>query len=256
MNNIIGKVLLFVGGGAVGFLTAKVVYTKYYENLIEEEITNVKDAYDAALVKLDKDMKADTTVKKEERKIQNQITNKNALVRSDEGNQYNQIKKIYNIDQDDSGHPADEEDIDDEYLDDTAYGNPVENINPIPYIISEDSFMNEWDQHDKVSMDFYILDKILTDEVTEPLEYNESIMMIGVEAMSKLCTATQDTVVYIRNEKLRIDYEIGTINDSFSAEPDSYSDLDWKPEVIKKNLTPREAYEYRVFNKDMKKGGE
>jgi hypothetical protein len=56
-----------------------------------------------------------------------------------------------------------------------------------------------------------------------------------------LCAAKTDTIIYVRNEKLRTDYEIGTVNDSYK-ETKEYEE---EQSVVRKNLTPREAFEAR-----------
>jgi hypothetical protein len=247
MNKILGAVIAFVAGSTVGFLTAKVVYTKYYENLIDGEIESVRNAYDIALMKLKSDMKqemkqqvADCIEKQEPHHPIIQRTNKSAIVRDEEvpeGNQYNNAIQYYNGLTDinpEEGEELDEE-VNEEYLDDTAYGEPVEQANPYPYTISEAAFNHDMVNYEKFLLEFYMKDKVLVDEDNAEIEKEDVVSMIGSDNHLFLCTNKRDAVIYVRNEVTQCDFEIATLDEYFH--------------VTKQNtevpMTPREAYDAR-----------
>ena len=72
-----------------------------------------------------------------------------------------------------------------------------------PYVISSDEF-GFFDDYEEITLTYYA-DDILADDQDRIIEDKESI--IGRDALSRL-TNTDDETVYIRNEKLKVDYEI------------------------------------------------
>lgn len=221
MNKVLGNVLTFVGGTVLGFLTAKVVYTKYYENLVEVELNSIRDAYIKAMDEVVADRKVAKAIKPSIKAAKEFVRqNKSAIIRDEvdqyEGNKYNNVINEYT-------EMEEEEDVGDEYLDDTAYGDPVEEFipNPIPYLISERQFGLEESDYDKISLDFYTEDNILVDENSEELIQEDVINTIGKAALEALSTCgPTGTIVYVRNEKYRTDYEIGTVDDFYKEEND------------------------------------
>ena len=72
-----------------------------------------------------------------------------------------------------------------------------------PYVISSDEF-GFFDDYEEITLTYYA-DDILADDQDRIIEDKESI--IGRDALSRL-TNTDDETVYVRNEKLKVDYEI------------------------------------------------
>lgn len=72
-----------------------------------------------------------------------------------------------------------------------------------PYVISADEF-GFFEDFEEITLTYYS-DAILADDQDHIIEDKESI--IGRDALSRL-TNTDDETVYVRNEKLKVDYEI------------------------------------------------
>lgn len=86
-----------------------------------------------------------------------------------------------------------------------------------PYIISADSFMNEYLDFDKETLIWYEEDEILCDDRSEPIDYVERT--IGSEALSSFgMESGREDIVYVRNLSMCCDFEV-------SREHASYSDM-------------------------------
>lgn len=72
-----------------------------------------------------------------------------------------------------------------------------------PYVISADEF-GFFEDFEEITLTYYS-DDILTDDQDHIIDDRESI--IGRDALSRL-TNSDDETVYVRNEKLKADYEI------------------------------------------------
>lgn len=85
------------------------------------------------------------------------------------------------------------------------------------YIISSEQFYEECQEHDKLTITYYAYDTTLADE-------DEAIMhdvtgTVGDEALFNFgYRSDDDNVVYVRNEKLGIDYEVVRTMASYSEE--------------------------------------
>ena len=103
------------------------------------------------------------------------------------------------------------------------------------YLISVDEFVHEKTDYDKISLS-YFKDNILADDRTGDIVEEKDIpYTIGVDAQAKIGAngITYDEVIYVRNDRLEIDYEI-------SREPDNfYPDKETPPEPEKKTETKK-----------------
>jgi hypothetical protein len=86
----------------------------------------------------------------------------------------------------------------------------------VPYVISLEQFNEEMDYHDKLTLTYYQADDTLVDEDEEIISDVEKL--IGSYALSNFGVDSEDPeVVYVRNEKLAVDYEVVRIpNGSYS----------------------------------------
>jgi len=83
-----------------------------------------------------------------------------------------------------------------------------------PYMITEESFSEEFLNHEKISITYFVSDDTLMDEDEQIMNAEESI---GDDNFRKIGSElTHYTVVYVRNEKLRIDYEITILHEHYS----------------------------------------
>lgn len=83
-----------------------------------------------------------------------------------------------------------------------------------PYVISFESFQDEFDTHDKITLCYFAGDDTLTgeDEELDPLLYD----MVGEDALTSFGEMSEDPdIVYVRNENFGVDYEIIRMNKSY-----------------------------------------
>ena len=247
MKSTIIKVTIFLLGGGLGFLVGKKVYEGYYANVAQEEIDSVKESFEAR-----KPIKSARTSKFDEIRSNNGMTDElyekrkevrsggNAsLTRSSlDDNPNERAKRNYNLFgandsdpetesdyEDDDGPVTDEAGKSEEEMSDSEDGLSE------PYLINDMQFSDENQHYDKVSLYYYKLDDILCEEEEILDDIEETI---GYEAMTAL---DNQTTVWVRNERLEIDYEVISINKSYA---EAVEGLNIAPA---KNLSPREQYE-------------
>jgi hypothetical protein len=95
-------------------------------------------------------------------------------------------------------------------------------------LIDADQYAEEFTHFDKVTLYYYRIDDVLTEENEEVIEDVDDV--VSLDALAKL---DMQTSVWVRNEKLMIDYEIISLNASYSQKI-----LGRKPRAT----SPRETY--------------
>lgn len=235
-KTIMVNVVSFILGGGVGFLVGKKLYEGYYANIAQEEIDSVKDTFTKSNpIKVRK--KNDEGEEKEEKAVKERDHN-NPLARSSlDANPYEQAKRNYNLVKPPEDAPDEDEEDEGEYetvTDDAGKTEEEMNLTEVdrtePYIINDREFSEEFDHHDKISLYYYRIDDVLSDEDEETIEDIEE--QIGYHALSQL--VERPTTVWVRNEPLCIDYEIMSINKSYA---ETVHGIGLEP-----NLSPRERY--------------
>jgi hypothetical protein len=85
----------------------------------------------------------------------------------------------------------------------------------LPYIISVEEYNEGCKQYDKLTISYYEEDDTLADEGEEIIENPEEI--VGEDTLERFGEDSDDPdIVYVRNEKLQIDYEIILMHKSYS----------------------------------------
>ena len=78
---------------------------------------------------------------------------------------------------------------------------------PKPYVITIDEFAGEEDLYDKVTIYYYDEDDTIADENEEIVSDVESV--VGGDSLLRFGEGSGDyDIVYVRNERIRIDYEV------------------------------------------------
>lgn len=86
-----------------------------------------------------------------------------------------------------------------------------------PYIISQEEFMEGADEIDQGTLTYYMLDKVLTDVRDEVID--DVSATVGDDFQDNFGAGSSDeNVVHIRNEKLRMDFEITKSIGSFAQD--------------------------------------
>lgn len=94
-----------------------------------------------------------------------------------------------------------------------------------PYVISRDSFENEYQDFHKESLVYFEDDDVLSDEKDEIIFDREKV--IGIEALNSFGEGSDDEdIVYVRNLSLSIDYEVVREHQSYKENVLSLTDED------------------------------
>ena len=174
MNNKIAGFLIFASGAVVGSIATWMLVKTKYERIANEEIESVKKVYS----KRETAVKDDAVLQKDsdEAAVKPTIYETKEYLETIKENGY---RKEENKEE----------------------GDP--DMNDSPYVISPDEFGN-LDDHTCVSLSYYA-DGVLADDwdtvVIDPIEE------VGPDIASHFGEYEEDTV-YVRNEKLKVDYEI------------------------------------------------
>lgn len=175
------KPFIFAAGAAVGSVVTWFVLKDKYKKIADDEINSVKD-----------------TFSKETKRRRKMIKIKeNVLVGGEESEPVAPVDPGYS--------KADDEDrvVSNRY----------------PYIINPNDFDDpNYDSYDKITLTYYA-DGVLTDEVDEPIAAEDIQTFVGTEFMTHFGEFDPD-VVYVRNDILRIDYEIVRDEENFVTKPD------------------------------------
>lgn len=87
----------------------------------------------------------------------------------------------------------------------------------IPYIISQDEFLENENGWQQITLTYYSQDNVLVDEREDPIEDIEAV--IGEVALQNFGLQTSDArTVHVRNEKLGIEFEIVQNDGSYTKE--------------------------------------
>lgn len=233
MNQNTKLALIFVGGlaagAAVGYLTTRRQIEAKYTALVEEEIAMVKNQYRilrkegeySSPEKLSEKYVGEKVYSEEEIEADSQDGVENARI------DYSKIisSNNYANSEVESGaveHTKGEIETDEVMMPveknifDLEGEDPGEAIDPLdrgsrkadkPYVISVEEYMEEAEDFDKVTYTYYDGDDTLADErdsiIRDVDEY------VGFSNLSKFgVESDNEAIVYVRNEKLQVDFEI------------------------------------------------
>lgn len=175
----IGYAITFVGGAAIGSLVTFRAIKKMYDNLIQEEVNSVKEAL----------LNRKPVVKQAE-----EILAEQAIHKPDISEYAKVLKKETYTD-----YSHSEKDIQEEVKEDPVTNKDTEH----PYVISPDEFGESHD-YETISLTYYS-DGVLADDNDEAIDDVEEI--VGDEALESF-GEYEDDAVYVRNDRLKCDYEI------------------------------------------------
>jgi len=255
-KNFIIPVLTFVLGAGAGFLVAKKVLDKKYAVLVEEEIASVREAFERINARKQAQEEREDLEKPESTSentytppIEPKTDPNGVLTRSSLDNDpYENAKRDYHkISEKKSPAVAKSKSkkltakIEKEVRDDAGKTeqdmlNETRVDRASPYVIDDIQYSEEYDHHDKVSLYYYRVDGVLTEENEELVDDIENL--IGHEALKAL---DMQTNVWVRNEPLGIDYEIIALNSSYA---EAVHGIPSNP-VPGRVMTPRERYAER-----------
>lgn len=186
MMSTLSKVIILAVGAAIGSAATWMILKTKYKKELDEEVEAIKEHYkkkvqvieDAANTLHDIYRGTDNTDAVEpnkEPKEENQTIS---------GDRYRKVLEDHKYSHDEPCY--------DDYA------------NEHPYVITPDQFGNDTDEYDLISLNYYA-DKVLADDWNDPIEDIEAT--VGEESLNHFGEYEED-VVYVRNERLRVDYEI------------------------------------------------
>lgn len=201
MNNKLMMILAFALGGGVGFFVAKKLYEEYYEKLSQEDIEDVVAYYKEKYEGNGKEYKklADKYVKPDLHEL---------AVRKNNNEEDFDSEEIY-YENEEEEELAEMDRIEaEEITEEDEYEESEE-----PHVIGYNLFARESDIYSKVDLYYYRFDDVMCDGNDVVIENPEDIL--GWEFFKELETKT---TAFVRNGKLKIDYEIIALSKSYSSE--------------------------------------
>lgn len=223
-KKLFGVIMFAVGAVAGSAVTWKVVKTKY-ERIADEEINSVKEEYVDLMANMKKHLKERATyedpqdsdeaakVEAEDDEYYPEDDERDFTEQEKQQVEYYKMTSKYrstdDTEDDENGEEGDELDEDD-----------VPYING-PYVISPDDFSCSPPGYNAQTLD-YFADGILADDWGVELDLDETI---GEDAVKHFGEYVDD-IVYVRNERNEIDYEVTrdprTYGEAVRTNPDPY----------------------------------
>lgn len=188
------KLLIFLGGAAVGGLTATIYFKRKIDSLEEEYQKIATDAYN----KYVSDFNIEVSYPHDDNQIIYDEQNNGCIIATDAYKKYTEIVKEYNSQEE----------------------NETED-NIMPYIITPEEYGDDDDYDTKVLTAF--TDKVVLDEDNCMVDIGYFGDAINKKIYSK---KNKDTSIFVRDENEKVDYEIIKENISF----EEYSKLTFETE--------------------------
>ena len=197
-----------VGGAMLAIRKARKEAEQYITDTVMELTSEMREDYNAKVRALDA-----RTKESAEQMVQDLgYTSPNGQVHVEEEPETESV-----FDKDDP-QPTEGWDLDAE----TANRGPVN-----PYVIHHDEFMINDDGNEQISLTYFAGDDVLVDERDQVMREVEST--VGLENLQKFGHGSNDPlVVYIRNPRLEVDYEISRSDGTFATEVHGFQDDELK----------------------------
>ena len=189
-------------GAFGGYLFAKKRLTTHYDHILKQEIDHAKEFY-SQLYKADEPTVADAVKNRIAPEEQEEVAQAALALREYQG------EEGVEIEVEEAEVVVKEENIflkKDDFDYQEALEERLENGGERPYVISHVEFMENDLEHEQASVTYFEGDDIVCDERDESLE---PAYTVGEDNLTKFGYGSNDNnVVYVRNEKLGIDYEV------------------------------------------------
>lgn len=187
---MIKEIAIFAVGAAVGVGGSFIYFKKKYKSEADEEINEVRKYYQE---KFDKEKARIDKLEEESNKIDKAIKEYEKIDTKKVKVKYNKV----------------EEDKEEEIVKAEAES-PEEDEPTKPYLITEEEFLNDKNDYDKISLTYYMFDDTLADESDEMIDIEENI---STDIYNQIAGSDED--LYVRNNTLQTDFEIMRVEGSF-----------------------------------------
>lgn len=244
-------ILVFGAGAALGAVVTRKLLREKYDQIIEDEVNEVVNYYkdklrrveDAAAEEVKNisnepctdEVKCDDAVEEDEEEgearenVEEQKLQYKKLVTNYSAAFNQQNKPKFEPDPAEEEYPEEDEEIEAEL--DSFDKARVRNDDP--YIITIDDYNTTNSHYDKITVTYYSEDDVLADENEEIISDPNSI--IGEDALLNFGEGSDDAdIVYVRNEKIAVDYEVIRVYKSYSRDILGIDDESIRP--VKRNL--------------------
>lgn len=226
MNTKIALSTSFLVGAVMGALVTWKLVKEKYSKIAQEEINSVKEVFSR---RLDEDEVVSEMTDEEYKNRVEDVENVEPVIsKKKESIIYRKTvgKYSYNLacekDKEitlpETDYGEEDEPEEDPDMNGKDYGNEYNSKSEEeldgPRVISFDEFAEEKDYYDKLSISYYELDDTLADEQEEIISDTDAI--VGDEAL--LCfgeDSNDPDIVYVRNDRLSIDYEVVRLHKSY-----------------------------------------
>lgn len=223
----------FFGAGVVAGVAYGIRYTEDEVRRVEDEIAELRKKFWDEKAEIKEEVKVSqlADVEIDRTAIYNGIVSRQGYTDPPEGAVYS------------NGEAESEEEPDEEPEEDPD-ALPIEDVRMfevkdpnVPYMITEEEFRVNEDDHTQTSLVYFIKDDILVDEDEQIVNDVENLVD---SCLDNLSVHSPTTVVYVRNERLKLDIEV-------VLDTDDYIDIDIDHE-FRKDFDPSEPRKFRDTN--------
>ena len=195
MNDALSKFIVFAAGACIGSVVTWRLVKKYYNNIANKEIADVKDWYARKYSEKSESKKADAVGDAIRDGIKDGI--KKPVTENDIRNLTAQLQNMGYVDYSNK---------EDEPVKKTEKIEEKEEIDNVerPYVI-EPRYFDEYDDYNTINLTLYADGVLVDDSSNEPVEDVDET--VGLDNLDHIGDYEEDAV-HIRNDKLRCDYEI------------------------------------------------
>lgn len=223
MNNNLKLLLGVLSGIGIGAVSTYFGVKSHFQKMYEDDVDEIREWYNNKLLELTGDIVPEEVVEISKEQVEdskNKFSGKKAYVdytkyAKDRPSLVDAVRKAGLEPIPDESfltpvedlHPEEESDeIEDESMEDTQPVDIVSDGKSI-YIITKDEFFDTNIDYEKLTLTFFKVDSVLTDERMEVIESPEKF--IGNESNLRFGFKSGDNMaVYIRNERNTTDYEV------------------------------------------------
>ena len=199
MSETVKRIFIFVAGAGLGAFATWQFLKNKYEQIANEEIASVKEAYNKKNDISSDESEEDDFQEKYYEKTDDGKWVETTLPSEEEVNEYKKIVSNYtsNENEEEKG---------------------VTNMTRGPYVIKPEEFGNM--DYDLVSLEYYA-DKVLVDEDDHPIQDVE--YMVGEDSLEHF-GEYEDDAVYVRNDLIKTDFEILLVESRYYEDDDDVDD--------------------------------
>lgn len=195
MNDALSKFIVFAAGACIGSVVTWRLVKKYYNNIANEEVADVKAWYARKYGEKSEPKKADAVGDAIREGIKDGM--KKPVTENDIRNLTAQLQNMGYVDYSNK---------EDEPVKKTEKIEEKEEIDNVerPYVI-EPRYFDEYDDYNTINLTLYADGVLVDDSSNEPVEDVDET--VGLDNLNHIGDYEEDAV-HIRNDKLRCDYEI------------------------------------------------